>query len=971
MGYKTLSNGIYVPQIALGKIRVEGLYLRLNNKLILQLNALDLSGFQNHSQEEKQDEQETHDPLKAEDILNGIKKFLFVISYFEQLDIKSLVLADNKTRTLHYDGKEYKIFTPEFIANFGVEDNNKTTDLYIHQLDIVRFDLQVQGKFSYQNIKKTLEMDIAISPKEFMNVKEQPMLFVHGITDFYKIDVEASSSHLYNLEVLKPYISQLKNKTLNEWLFKNIRYDVLKLHSLSFQSTLDKQFFTKLQKSLALDLAIESPQIYLAPNIQPITATRVIIYMRDENLSFLLKEPMFSKSNLDGSEVSIRNIFTQPLGVHIDIHSPNAALNDDMADLLKHYGIDLPFRSPDQKLQLDLDIDLNTKRKTTQVALNGSLKSKSTTLSFGEQTINVSNLNLTLANTPQKAYIQLFNTKINYANTIQGTLDILWNLKNSKLQGEFNIEHFLLQSKAFSSTAKEIPIPKDSDELTMRIIRAINQDSKKDGISEAILKIDKTKLPKLSIVGNLEGQNKNIEFPDFGINAWIGDENSIEISDISKISSYSPLLQYFGISTGSFKITSKDFKTMRVSGHLDNLLYPLYDKQAHRLSQIDLAGVINEQGIFIGSKNRQLMFIKERNVIKMIIDGYDLYINEIFTSKIPVIAQANAQNEAKSNLTPEQRKAQMQFISAKQAYERAHDISPHLTYLETRKMDFYINDYVIPSDLASVSIHDEIIRADVSYGNGVANVDIANSSALLRMNNFSDDFLNKVWRRKIFSGGLFDFVGVYDNGALKGKISMQNTTYRDLGIVQNVLGLIDTIPALLTFRKPGLNAEGYEVKNGNVHFLIDDTHLILENINLAGSSIDIEGGGLVDLKTKELNVVLKASTLKTLADIIGKIPLFDYVILGKDGKFSTGIVMKGTLDKPKSEVSVAEDLLFSPLEMVGRILKPVDNLLSGLSDAIYLGAEKLDKPKQTIAPQLPMLEETLEETNAQDTPKTQ
>ena len=80
-----------------------------------------------------------------------------------------------------------------------------------------------------------------------------------------------------------------------------------------------------------------------------------------------------------------------------------------------------------------------------------------------------------------------------------------------------------------------------------------------------------------------------------------------------------------------------------------------------------------------------------------------------------------------------------------------------------------------------------------------------------------------------------------------------------------------------------------------------------------------------------------------MASIIDKIPLVDYVILGSDGKFTTGIVMKGTLEKPKSEVSVAKDILLSPFEMVGRILEPVDNLLSGLTEAI-------DK---SVAPQKP------------------
>ncbi|WP_304366566.1 hypothetical protein, partial [uncultured Helicobacter sp.] len=46
MGYKILSNGVYSPSLTLGKIQIDGLYLRLNNKLILSINEINLSALQ-------------------------------------------------------------------------------------------------------------------------------------------------------------------------------------------------------------------------------------------------------------------------------------------------------------------------------------------------------------------------------------------------------------------------------------------------------------------------------------------------------------------------------------------------------------------------------------------------------------------------------------------------------------------------------------------------------------------------------------------------------------------------------------------------------------------------------------------------------------------------------------------------------------------------------------------------------------
>lgn len=977
MGYKILSDGIYSPSIGIGKIQIEGLYLRLNNKLILTIEKLDLSALQTQDEEPQAEENETA-PLSAEDVLGWIKKFLFVISYFEKLDIQNVVFADREIRSVHYDGHEYRINAPEFMAYFDVEESNKDTELLIHELKIPRLDLQVQGKFVYQSLKKTLEMDIAIQPsvqapsaqakqpqnqnkssdtksgeqaqesaREVAQV-EQPTLYVRGITDFYKIDIEASSSHLYSLDVIKPYVEKLKNKTLNDWLFKNIRYDVLKLHSLKFQSTLDSQFFTRLQKTLALDLAIEAPKIYLAPRTKPIEATRIIMYMRDENLSFLLKDPFFTNIKLDGSEIKMSNVFTQPLGIKIMIRSNNATMSDDLNSILQIYGVNVPLRSADSKLRVKLDIDIQNKDKHTQVALNGNINASQTTLRLGETKLNASNLNVNLVHSPTKAYMQIVDTKIDYANSIRGAINLMWNLQDSKFSGDFKIDTFALTSQMLAQASPPLHIPEGSDALTERIIKAIYEETQR-GFSEEILKINPQQMPKITISGDIGGQDKVVNVPEFGARIHIRDKDYLfELSDIAKLYPHSPILQYFGIPSGNLKLQSSDFESFTLNGEVNNLEYPLYDKEAKKLRRYFLEGVINSKGIMIHSKNRKFLFVKEGNVTKIIVDGYNLRIDEIFSSKIPVLARLNEESDSSQKLTLAQRQEQEEFIKAKQQYERQHKISPHITYIEARDMEFYLGEYVIPSDVASMSMRDGMIRADITYGNGVANVDMAYSRALLRLSNFSDTFLNRVWGRDIFRGGLFNFKGVYDEGVLKGEITMQNTTYRDLAIVQNVLALIDTIPALLTFRKPGLGAEGYEIKSGKVDFIINNEYLVLENVDVVGSSIDVEGGGLVNLKSKALDIALKASTLKTLASVIDKIPLLNYVILGDDGKFATGVLIKGTLDKPKSEVSVAEDLLFSPFEMVGRILKPVDNLLGGLSEAVDKNAAP---PKRQIKPQ--------------------
>lgn len=926
MGYKILSNGIYSPQIVIGKIQIDGFYLRLNNKLILEIETLDISNLQ---ESPDMNEEEFEETLWSADNIGGmIKKFLFVISYFEKLNIQKIIFADKKDRSVHYDGKEYKIIGPELVAIFAIENHRKVTELNIYQLDLMRFGLQIDGKFIYHSIKNTIEMDIEISPKEQTKDPEQPTLYVKGLTNFQKISMDISSSNLYNLETIKPYIKRLNNATLNNWLFRNVRYDSLKINSLKFYSTLDYRFLKNLQKSLELDAVIVSPKVYLSPNLEPIKATNALVYVKNEDIVFALKEPTFTDIKLDGSEVRLSNVFAQPLSVKINILSNNVKINDALANLLGNFQIPLPIRSVDSNLRVNLGLDITPQKANTQVLVNGHIISPQSTLQISQgQKIDVSGLNIAFKADSKKRSISVNQTKVNYANSIKGTLNVDWDLNTLALKANLGIDTFALSTKNFTTSSATLPkIPKDADETTQRIIKAIHQDSQ-GGAGIEILKIDKKQIASIDIVGDLAHQTKILSIPIFGVQMSIADKNNtITLQDLDKVYTYSPLLQYVGIKKGSISLNTQNFDTIDIAIDVDDLAYPIYHKDSQRLKHISMEGKIGANGILMASKDKKLIFIKTNNTIKIILNDYNLKIDEIFSSSIPVLAQLNEKSEEKQKITPEQYQAEQDFIQLKRRYEREHNIQPYLTYVEARNMNFYLDNFMIPTDIVAISLRDGIIRADATYGNGVANVDIFHSIAQIKLNNFSDKFLNQVWDKEIFSGGLFNFRGVYEEGALRGKISMQNTIFKDFAIVQNILALIDTIPALVTFRKPGLGSSGYEIKHGEVFFSVKDQYFALETINLIGTSIDVKGEGFINLEDKTLDIALEAFTIKTLADIISKIPIVGYVILGEDGKFSTNIAIKGTLDDPKSEVGIAEDILTAPFKMIERIFKPLDDL---------------------------------------------
>ena len=228
-------------------------------------------------------------------------------------------------------------------------------------------------------------------------------------------------------------------------------------------------------------------------------------------------------------------------------------------------------------------------------------------------------------------------------------------------------------------------------------------------------------------------------------------------------------------------------------------------------------------------------------------------------------------------------------------------------------------DFKIPADEVIVNMQNHGIKIDFTHKNGVANIDLYDNIVKFNADNFSGNFINTIAQKSVVDGGLFSARGIYKDKVMRGEVQMQNTIFKNFTTLQNVIALIDTIPSLIVFKKPGLGANGYEVNHGRITFDFNDEFLGLKKIDLVGSSIDVEGSGLINLSTKELDIALSISTIKALSEVLSKIPIVGYLLLGKEGKISTGVVIKGTLQDPKSEVSVAQDILSAPFKIIQRI----------------------------------------------------
>ena len=199
----------------------------------------------------------------------------------------------------------------------------------------------------------------------------------------------------------------------------------------------------------------------------------------------------------------------------------------------------------------------------------------------------------------------------------------------------------------------------------------------------------------------------------------------------------------------------------------------------------------------------------------------------------------------------------------------------------------------------------------------------------LSANNMDDEFINTFLQKQAVRGGVFN-LNVNGSGLefFQGNFELKNTFAKDLKSVNTLISFIDTVPSLLLFKSPTFNKEGLSLIDGKITFNRKKDLFSIESINLHGDSIDIFGLGSANLRLDTLDIDLELKTLKSASTAISKVPILNYVILGKDQEISTNLKINGTLENPKFHTQILTDTLKTPYNLIKNIIKLPSNLLN-------------------------------------------
>ena len=386
-----------------------------------------------------------------------------------------------------------------------------------------------------------------------------------------------------------------------------------------------------------------------------------------------------------------------------------------------------------------------------------------------------------------------------------------------------------------------------------------------------------------------DSKNILLDFPTLFFSSVLSEDYRFEFSKLSALLPYSQLLQFRNVLEGEISLKTKDFNHFQGNIQIDTNQQILLEKTNKPLTNLQFILDYTPQNLQIKSEDNRIIFTQTKEKEELLLRDLTLQI---------------------SPEVPPKTQSQLPF------------------FIKGEKANLYYHQKTILADSYEISILKEETHLQLKHKNGYANVYQRDKAITLDANEFGDEFMNTFFGtgKTYFTNGRF-FINANTNpkGALIGKFKLQNTSVNELHLLQNLMAFIDTIPSLLSFKAPGFNNDGYHIDEGEIEFGFDEKFLAINNLDMKGSSIDILGRGIIVLENNEISLNAQLITAKSLSGIINKIPVVNYILLGKEGTISTNFSISGSLENPQISINTATDILLSPFNILKRtIMSPFE-----------------------------------------------
>lgn len=824
--YTFLHRGIKIEHFILANSQIEGFYLRLDKKLIVEIQSLHLKRF------------DTDDKLPISAQIRLAKNVHFILQYFQKIAIKNILIHDYQA-SLFYDGDNFTLNFPQLYAKINLVEEASKVLIEIQDFYFKPYGIYYRGNGVYDFRRQEMQLEGSLDVLDKEKYHSYVQLDLKIATNLKILTIKGASNVFSNIHFLRPLLPEIPSKLMEAWIFDNYNVESLRIDDFSLAIPLQsKQILKDSLDSLYIQTTAKNAQVLFHSNLPPAHAESIKLLFQNNTLEFYPQSPTYQHYSADGTKITIKNLLSNTPSLELNLHT-TAPLDANIHKILNAYHISLPISAPNANIATNLFIHLDLTNHTIQT--KGILKAKDSNLLLDGIPLDFKELNVQLDN----HIIKVDSKNIAYKTILQGDPSFIIDTKNKNISGDIFLHSLMLAQPEILRIANHtLPFSIDFKD------------------AKAIL----------------------LSLPTLSLNAKLNAPYTFNISNLNFFIPFSKTLQDYKVKNGTMMLYTQDFLEYHAKFSLNSAQNFLLDKTNNApLSTLALDLHYGEKGFRLSSDVISIINTQEEQKITF----QDINLN------------LNSKNLTNTNT----KFTEIPLI------------------INGQNTNLIFKDYTILSDSFTFKLHNDTTQGTLNHKNGRADFYKRGNAITLDAREFGDTFLNTIAHKHLFNKGRF-FINANTNekGVIVGEMKLLNTSINELSVLQNLMAFIDTIPSLLSFKPPGFNQDGYYLENGSIHFGLNDEFLAIETLNFKGTSIDINGRGIIQLESKNIDFHAELIVAKSLSGIINKIPFVNYILLGKNGTISTNFKIKGNLNSPQIQAQTAQDILLSPFNILKRAI---------------------------------------------------
>ena len=494
-----LKYGIEADNLTFGQFEIDGLYIKLDKKLILQADKVILPQSKAKPSFDKIDE--------------TFEKIKYLFTYFEYIELNDIHFKNNKFNFIFTNNILY-INSDDYEIAGTIEKKGKRLIADVSLLYIKKEKVNIVGKLKYFLNKDRLETEGGF---EAYNIKGN----FAAMKDKSNISFAVKSETFSDLKTVTDRLPI--KELLKSWIAYKIEAETYTLKSFVGKADIVDNALKIDIPSLRGDALLKKVKIKYKDELDPVLAKEVKLVFKGRGLYFDIKEPRYKNRNLNGSRASITNMKKGEIALlNLDLHA-KSQIDDVVHDILKAYKLNIPVTQKGKNVIADINLSIPLKKKFKNAKEKAKHKIKvrvDAKLSKGNVTIN-NTVKLPVLDGKvhyDNGLLTLTNIKVKdswYKGIVNGKI----NVKNKKANLKLKVEHFNLgnaKDTYFTLKNKELALKLDYakhtidlPDLDVKIIR-----HKKDFVIKLLnLKTIKPYLKKIDI--KVDGGNLDIKTSDF------------------------------------------------------------------------------------------------------------------------------------------------------------------------------------------------------------------------------------------------------------------------------------------------------------------------------------------------------------------------------------------------------------------------------------------------------------------------